>query len=295
MHDAHRRSPEEAARRVPCELVVGQLSSSSTWSQTRRSYPQSCTAWPRSSPPPRWPRQPRPGSGWPRSPSRRRPSSGTAPGAPPRRGSASATSRWSPPRDSSSPPSGPAASSSSPGSRASPKSPNAPCCRSSPPTSGRSRRAPDTCPPRRTRSSAGDLYDWFHSDQRICFIVGDVRGKGMNAVEQAARVIRAFRQSAAGGADLATAAAEMSAYIAPFLDDEEFVTAALVQVERRAGDAGQLRAPTAVAHRRGRRRPDGGTPTLPSARPGKYLRVRHGALGTGRPTAAVHRRAERGP
>ena len=76
----------------------------------------------------------------------------------------------------------------------------------------------------------GDLYDWFHSDQRICFIVGDVRGKGINAVEQAARVIRAFRQSAAGGAELGTAAAEMSAYIAPFLDDEEFVTAALVQV-----------------------------------------------------------------
>ena len=76
----------------------------------------------------------------------------------------------------------------------------------------------------------GDLYDWFHSDRRICFIVGDVRGKGINAVEQAARTIRAFRQSAAGGTDLATAAAEMSAYIAPFLDDEEFVTAALVEV-----------------------------------------------------------------
>lgn len=77
----------------------------------------------------------------------------------------------------------------------------------------------------------GDLYDWFHSDRRICFIVGDVRGKGINAVEQAARTIRAFRQSAAGGADLASAAAEMSTYIAPFLDDEEFVTAALVQVD----------------------------------------------------------------
>ena len=33
----------------------------------------------------------------------------------------------------------------------------------------------------------GDLYDWFHSHRRICFIVGDVRGKGINAVEQAAR------------------------------------------------------------------------------------------------------------
>jgi serine phosphatase RsbU (regulator of sigma subunit) len=79
----------------------------------------------------------------------------------------------------------------------------------------------------------GDLYDWFHSDRRVCFIVGDVRGKGVSAVEQAARVIRAFRQSAAGAGDLATVAAEMSAYIDPFLDDEEFVTALLLQVTDR--------------------------------------------------------------
>ena len=76
----------------------------------------------------------------------------------------------------------------------------------------------------------GDLYDWFHSDRRICFVVGDVRGKGVGAVEQAARVIRAFRQCAAGDGDLATTAAEMSAYLVPFLDDEEFVTASLLQV-----------------------------------------------------------------
>jgi len=76
----------------------------------------------------------------------------------------------------------------------------------------------------------GDLYDWFHSNRRICFVVGDVRGKGIGAVEQAARVIRAFRQSAAGDGELATATAEMSAYLAPFLDDEEFVTAAVLQV-----------------------------------------------------------------
>lgn len=76
----------------------------------------------------------------------------------------------------------------------------------------------------------GDLYDWFHSDRRICFVVGDVRGKGVGAVEQAARVIRAFRQSAAAGADLATMAQQMSNYLTPFLDDEEFVTAALIQI-----------------------------------------------------------------
>ena len=76
----------------------------------------------------------------------------------------------------------------------------------------------------------GDLYDWFHSDRRICFVVGDVRGKGVGAVEQAARVIRAFRQSAAAGADLATMAKQMNDYLTPFLDDEEFVTAALIQI-----------------------------------------------------------------
>ncbi len=76
----------------------------------------------------------------------------------------------------------------------------------------------------------GDLFDWFHSDQRVCFLVGDVRGKGVGAVEQAARVIRAFRQSAAAGGDLSTIASQMSTYLMPFFDDEEFATATLVQV-----------------------------------------------------------------
>lgn len=76
----------------------------------------------------------------------------------------------------------------------------------------------------------GDLFDWFHSDQRICFLVGDVRGKGLGAVEQAGRVIRAFRQSVAAGGDLATIAVQMNSYLLPFLDEEEFATAALVQL-----------------------------------------------------------------
>jgi phosphoserine phosphatase RsbU/P len=76
----------------------------------------------------------------------------------------------------------------------------------------------------------GDFYDWFHSERRMCFLVGDVRGKGVGAVEQAARVIRAFRQSAAAGGDLATIASQMSAYLMPFFDDEEFATAALLEV-----------------------------------------------------------------
>ncbi|MDF2143720.1 PP2C family protein-serine/threonine phosphatase [Knoellia sp. p5-6-4] len=98
----------------------------------------------------------------------------------------------------------------------------------------------------------GDFYDWFHSERRTCFLVGDVRGKGVGAVEQAARVIRAFRQSAAAGEDLATIAGQMSAYLVPFFDDEEFATAALLEV----GTNGQVTlvdcghpAPLLVPHR----------------------------------------------
>ena len=75
----------------------------------------------------------------------------------------------------------------------------------------------------------GDLYDWFQSERRVCFIVADVRGKGLGAVEQAARVIRAFRQSAASIPDPAKMAVAMGRYLAPFLDEEEFVTALILQ------------------------------------------------------------------
>lgn len=77
----------------------------------------------------------------------------------------------------------------------------------------------------------GDLYDCYHSPTRTRFLVGDVRGKGLTAVEQAARVIRAFRQSAAAQDSLAAVVAEMNAYLTPFFDEEEFVTAILVDAE----------------------------------------------------------------
>ena len=75
----------------------------------------------------------------------------------------------------------------------------------------------------------GDLYDCFHSDTYTRFLVGDVRGKGIEGVEQAARVIRAFRQSAATEATLPEVARQMSAYLSGFFDDEEFVTAVLAE------------------------------------------------------------------
>ena len=83
----------------------------------------------------------------------------------------------------------------------------------------------------------GDLYDCYHADEHVRILVGDVRGKGITGVEQAARVTRAFRQSAPLRATLAEVAEEMDNYLAGFFDDEEFATALLVDVS----DPGVLR------------------------------------------------------
>lgn len=80
----------------------------------------------------------------------------------------------------------------------------------------------------------GDLYDCYHSMAHTRFLLGDVRGKGIQAVEQAARVIRAFRQAAAIQPSLQDVAEEMSAYLVPFFDEEEFVTALLIDTTEAA-------------------------------------------------------------
>jgi serine phosphatase RsbU (regulator of sigma subunit) len=76
----------------------------------------------------------------------------------------------------------------------------------------------------------GDLYDACLAGGHTRFVVGDVRGKGLTAVEHAARVIRAFRQAAPVQQDLAGVAGDMDAYLVPFLGDEDFVTALLVDL-----------------------------------------------------------------
>ncbi len=76
----------------------------------------------------------------------------------------------------------------------------------------------------------GDLYDCSVTEGYTRFIVGDVRGKGLEAVEHAARVIRAFRQAAATKPSLAEAVEDMDTYLRPFLGDEDFVTALLLDL-----------------------------------------------------------------
>jgi len=74
----------------------------------------------------------------------------------------------------------------------------------------------------------GDLYDCcLEGYTRV--LVGDMRGKGLAAVEQAARVIRSFRQAAAAKPHLSDVASSMHAYLEPFFGPEEFATALLVE------------------------------------------------------------------
>lgn len=74
----------------------------------------------------------------------------------------------------------------------------------------------------------GDLYDCSLTEGYTRFIVGDVRGKGLAAVEQAARVIRAFRQAAATKESLPEVVEDMDSYLRLFFSDEEFVTAVVI-------------------------------------------------------------------
>jgi sigma-B regulation protein RsbU (phosphoserine phosphatase) len=78
----------------------------------------------------------------------------------------------------------------------------------------------------------GDFYDLVALDSRIRIVIGDVRGKGLEAVQHAARAIRAFRQWGSIEQDLAMVAVRMHDYMSPFLGDEDFVTALILQVER---------------------------------------------------------------
>jgi phosphoserine phosphatase RsbU/P len=76
----------------------------------------------------------------------------------------------------------------------------------------------------------GDLYDCSLTGGRVRFLIGDFRGKGIGAIEQAARVIRAFRQSAAFLSDPEAITQDMDNYLTPFFGDEDFATALLVDV-----------------------------------------------------------------
>jgi serine phosphatase RsbU (regulator of sigma subunit) len=77
----------------------------------------------------------------------------------------------------------------------------------------------------------GDLYEVVTSPHGVRVIVGDVQGKGLNAVETAAVVLGAFREAAPEEADLAAVGGRLERAVERQLEGEKFVTAILAEVK----------------------------------------------------------------
>lgn len=76
----------------------------------------------------------------------------------------------------------------------------------------------------------GDLYDTVTTYAGLRFIIGDVQGKGLPAVQTAATVLGAFRESAYDAPGLTVIADRIEASLARQATSEQFVTALLAQV-----------------------------------------------------------------
>ena len=82
----------------------------------------------------------------------------------------------------------------------------------------------------REASVGGDLYEIIPTGYGIRVIIGDVRGKGLDAVLLARHVLSAFRRSAVALPALERVAGEVGRAIGPHLGAEDFVTAVLAQI-----------------------------------------------------------------
>jgi sigma-B regulation protein RsbU (phosphoserine phosphatase) len=82
----------------------------------------------------------------------------------------------------------------------------------------------------------GDFYDLAVTRQGLRVVVGDVKGKGLEAVQLAALVLAGFR-AAAADPSLVELAAELDHSIRPRLGEEDFVTVVLAEF----GHRGELR------------------------------------------------------
>lgn len=76
----------------------------------------------------------------------------------------------------------------------------------------------------------GDLYEVAQTPYGVRLIVGDVKGKGIEAARVAASVLSAFRLAAAAEPDVAAVARALDASVALSASDEDFVTAVIVEL-----------------------------------------------------------------
>ena len=77
----------------------------------------------------------------------------------------------------------------------------------------------------------GDLYEVAETPYGVRVIVGDVRGKGLEAVQTATAVLGAFRAAAFTEPDPAALARQIDETMARMLGEEEFVTAIVGQFQ----------------------------------------------------------------
>jgi sigma-B regulation protein RsbU (phosphoserine phosphatase) len=75
----------------------------------------------------------------------------------------------------------------------------------------------------------GDLYEALDTPYGVRMIIGDVRGKGLEAVRLASIVLGSYRHVAYERADLRAVVADLDRAVARSVGDEDFVTAALVE------------------------------------------------------------------
>ncbi|OEV05209.1 PP2C family protein-serine/threonine phosphatase [Streptomyces oceani] len=81
----------------------------------------------------------------------------------------------------------------------------------------------------------GDLYEVVVFPGGVRVIVGDVQGKGLDAVETAAVVLSAFREAAYDESELLAVGGRLERALRRQLPDEKFVTAAVAEITRDGG------------------------------------------------------------
>jgi GAF domain-containing protein/anti-sigma regulatory factor (Ser/Thr protein kinase) len=78
----------------------------------------------------------------------------------------------------------------------------------------------------------GDMFEVVLVPGGVRLLVGDARGKGLDAVRLATVVLGFFRSAAAEPMSLAGLAWQMDRRLTPYLDDEDFVTTVMVEIDR---------------------------------------------------------------
>jgi GAF domain-containing protein/anti-sigma regulatory factor (Ser/Thr protein kinase) len=76
----------------------------------------------------------------------------------------------------------------------------------------------------------GDMYEAIERDGAVRLLIGDVRGKGLEAVRMATVVLGHFRSAAVECEDLGSLARQVDLRLRPYLGDEDFVTALMAEI-----------------------------------------------------------------